>query len=51
VHADADRHVRACLGSSGIWLHVLTQCRLGPVPIKQGERLAAEAVVTLLPGE
>jgi len=50
VHADADRHVRACLGSSGIWLHVLTQCRLGPVSIKRGQPLTADAVVELVPG-
>ncbi len=49
VEADADRHVRACLDARGVWLHVLTECRMAPVVIHKGDRLGAEYVVALLP--
>jgi len=49
VEADADRHVRACLDPRGVWLHVLTECRIARVVIHKGNRIAAEYVVDLLP--
>jgi len=47
LHANADRHVRACLDPRGVWLHVLTQCRLGPVAIRKGDRLTGEYALEL----
>jgi hypothetical protein len=49
VEADADRHVRACLDPGGVALHILTQCRMGPVTQTKGQRITAEATVVLLP--
>jgi hypothetical protein len=50
VEADADRHVRACLDARGVWLHVLTECRIAPVVIHKGDRIGAEYVIELQPG-
>jgi beta-galactosidase len=49
VAADADRHVRACLDAGEVALHILTQCRMGPVTMTKGEHLTATATVELLP--
>ncbi|MCX7599038.1 MAG: DUF4981 domain-containing protein [Armatimonadetes bacterium] len=49
VSADADRHVRACLDPRGVWLHVLIQCRLGPVIVHRGDRITADCVCKFLP--
>jgi hypothetical protein len=51
VEAEADRYVRACLDPRGVWLHVLTECRIAPVVIHKGDHLGAEYVVELTPSK
>ena len=51
VHANADAHVRACLDPKGVWVHVLTECRLGPRVINDGDHIQGEFVVRLLSAE
>ncbi|MBM3501322.1 MAG: hypothetical protein FJX74_21935 [Armatimonadetes bacterium] len=48
LHANADAHVRACLDPAGVKLHLLSECRLGPVPVNPGHRLRGRFVVTLV---
>jgi len=50
LDADADAHVRACLTSGGVWVHLLKICRLGPVAVHDGDRLQGEFAVSLLAG-
>jgi len=47
VHASADVHVRPALSEQGVKLHVLSQCRLGQVLLRNGARLKGEYVVSL----
>jgi hypothetical protein len=49
LHANADAHVRACLDPAGVRLHLLTECRLGPVAIHPGDRLQGQFAIELLP--
>jgi hypothetical protein len=49
VRANADAHVRACLDPHGVMLHVLSECRLGPVTLRDGDHVAGEFAVELLP--
>ena len=49
VNADANAHLRACLDKDGVKMHVLKDCPLGPLVIKNGDRLQGEFVVSLLP--
>lgn len=39
VNANADAHVRACISGEKVLLHILSECRLGPVTLKNGDRL------------
>lgn len=48
VRANADVHVRPCLADDGVRLHVLSQCRMGAVPLKKGDRVAGTCIVELL---
>jgi beta-galactosidase len=48
VHANADAHVRACLDPAGVKLHLLSECRLGPISLKPGDRLRGRFAVELL---
>ncbi|HJN17306.1 MAG TPA: glycoside hydrolase family 2 TIM barrel-domain containing protein, partial [Armatimonadota bacterium] len=48
VRASADAHVRACLDGNGVKLHLLKECRLGPVVLRDGDRLAGRSAVQLL---
>ena len=47
VRANADAHVRACLDEHGVKLHVLSECRLGPVTISDGDRLTGSFAIQL----
>lgn len=47
VHAKADAHIRPCLNADGVMLHVLSQCRLGPVLLKKGEHVKGSFAVSL----
>jgi hypothetical protein len=48
--ARGDRHVRASLDPAGVWLHLLSHCPLGQVPLKAGDRIADEFTLQLLDG-
>ena len=48
THANADAHVRACLDEQGVRLHVLSECRLSPVVIKDGAHIVGECALELL---
>lgn len=48
VHANADVHVRPALSKDGVWMHILSQCRLGQVLLKKGDRLSGEYVVEIV---
>jgi hypothetical protein len=48
VHAQADRHVRACLADDGVLLHVLTRCDLGQVELRDGDVLEGTCTVELV---
>jgi hypothetical protein len=48
VRADADRHVRACLDPAGVKLHILSECRMGPVILNTGDHVRGECFVELL---
>jgi hypothetical protein len=48
--ARGDVHARACLDATGVWLHLLSRCRLGQTPLKAGERIADEFTLQLLSG-
>jgi len=50
VGADADAHVRACLDQGAVLLHLLSECRLGPVTLRDGDRLTGRFVVELSRG-
>lgn len=47
VHAKADAHIRPCLDREGVMLHVLSQCRLGPVMLKNGDHVKGSFAVCL----
>lgn len=49
VAANANVHVRACLADNGVMLHVLSQCALTPVTLKNGARLTGEFSIQLVP--
>ena len=49
VYANADAHVRLCLDPKGVMLHLLSECRMGPVILHTGDRIRGENVVELLP--
>ncbi len=51
VHADADAHVRACLSDGAVLLHVLSECRLGPVTLKNGDRVQGKFYIQLRAGK
>jgi beta-galactosidase len=48
VDANADVHFRACLATNGVKMHILSQCPLAQVVLKDGARLAGEYNVSLL---
>lgn len=50
LRAHADAHARATLAPEGVWLHLLAECRLGPVTVRTGERLRGRLALDLLPG-
>jgi hypothetical protein len=50
VRADSDAHVRACLDEDAVLLHLLSECRLGPVTVRDGDRLTGQFVVELVGG-
>jgi hypothetical protein len=47
VHAHADVHVRACLASENVLLHILSRCTLAPTTLRKGDRLTGEYSVSL----
>lgn len=47
--AEADRHVRACLAADGVWLHLISDCRMGPIVLRAGDRLEGSFVVRIEP--
>ncbi|HUW60548.1 MAG TPA: glycoside hydrolase family 2 TIM barrel-domain containing protein [Candidatus Bathyarchaeia archaeon] len=49
AHANADAHVRTCLDPQGVFFHILSECRLGPVSIAKGDHIKGEFVIVLLP--
>ena len=48
AHADADAHVVARLADGAVLLHVLSECRLGPVTLKKGDRVGGRFHLKLL---
>ena len=50
VLADGNVHFRASLDPAGVWMHILSRCRLGQIPLKAGDRIAAEFTLRLLTG-
>jgi beta-galactosidase len=48
VDANADVHFRACLAANGVKMHLLSQCPLAPVVLKDGARLAGGYNVRLM---
>ena len=48
VEANADAHFRACLATNGVKMHILSQCPLAPVVLKNGARLTGDYSVRLL---
>jgi len=48
VHAQADVHVRPALTDGGVLLHILKECRLGPVTFRKGDRISGEFTVELV---
>ncbi len=48
VEANADAHFRACLGDRGVKMHVLSQCALAPVVIRNGGWLVGSFSVRLV---
>ena len=50
LFANADAHARACLDKRGVLLHALSECRLGPVTVRTGDRLRGEFTVVLAKG-
>ena len=48
VRANADAHVRACLAPDGVMLHVLSECRMGPVTVRDADRLTGEFTIELV---
>lgn len=45
--SDAKAHVRACLVPEGVKMHMLSECPLGPVKLKSGDRIKGEFIVKL----
>lgn len=48
VEANADAHFRACLSGQRVAMHILSQCPLAEVTLKNGARLTGEFSVRLL---
>jgi hypothetical protein len=48
VDANADVHFRACLATNGVKMHLLSQCPLAPVVLKDGAHLAGDYNVRLM---
>ena len=48
VDANGDVHFRACLSAHGVQMHVLSQCPLAPVKIKNGARLSGNVCVRMI---
>ena len=48
VEANADTHFRACLAEKGVKMHILSQCPLAGIVLKNGARLTGECSVRLL---
>ena len=48
VDANGDVHFRACLGSQGVNMHVLSQCPLAQVTLKNGSQLAGSFSIRLV---
>ena len=46
--SDAKAHVRACLVSEAVKMHVLSECPLGPFKLKSGDKITGEFTVKLL---
>jgi hypothetical protein len=49
VNANADVHFRACLATNGVKMHILSQCPLNQVVLKDGAHLTGDYRVRLLP--
>ena len=49
VNANADVHFRACLATNGVKMHILSQCPLNQVVLKDSARLTGDFSVRLLP--
>jgi len=48
IHADADVHFRPCLDQQGVKMHILSNCRLGPVVLKPGDSIVGEYIVEII---
>jgi hypothetical protein len=48
VDANADAHFRACLADQGVMMHILSQCPLAQVVLKNGDRLTGDFSVRLM---
>lgn len=49
MHARADAHFRAALAPDGVEAHLLWRCPLGQVPLKAGEHVQGDFVVSIAP--
>ena len=48
VFSQADAHVRACVEPGGIAMHVLSDCRIGPVVLHKGAAITGQRTIQLL---
>ncbi len=48
VDANGDLHFRACRSVQGVQMHVLSQCALAPVTLKNGARLSGNVCLQLI---
>jgi beta-galactosidase len=48
VDANGDIHFRACLSAQGVQMHLLSQCPLAPVTLKNGARLTGNVCVRIV---
>ncbi|HEX3624125.1 MAG TPA: glycoside hydrolase family 2 TIM barrel-domain containing protein [Verrucomicrobiae bacterium] len=48
VDANGDLHFRACLSGQGVQMHVLSQCPLAPVILKNGARLSGSVCIRMI---
>lgn len=48
VNTNGDRHFRSCLTDHGVKMHILTDCPLGEVKLKKGDKISGEFTIEIL---